>query len=251
MSLLRLLFFIYLIFAPVVLSAGSVTVAGDPAVARLLDDVVSRLPDETLVIEGVATVRQREGMRRGMVENEFRFAVELDLGANPPRAVYSFHSMHGVPLEQMEFIHAVAANPQLVYRKGAGLEAAEVPPVDDFVRNSDLTWRDISLAFLWWRNGSFSGHERLRGRSCTVIELLPPESTDGRKELVRLWVDDESLMLLQAETVVDGKTVRRLWVRSVKQIADRWMLKDMEVESYPGRRRTRMTVEEVSAPGQS
>ncbi len=233
------------------LSAGKSTVAGDPAVARLLDDVVARLPEEKLVVEGIATVRQREGMRRGMVEDEFRFTVELELGADPPRAGYALFSMSGVPLEHMEVVHTVAANPQLVYRKGATLEPAEAPPIDEFVRGSDLTWRDLSLAFLWWRKGTFSGHDRLRGRTCTVVDLLPPESTEGRNESVRLWIDDESLMLLQAETVVDGKTVRRLWVRSVKQIADRWMLKDMEVESYPGRRRTRMTVEEVSAPGPS
>ena len=249
MKLIRYLFFVFTAFCLAFYSqtAGA---NGDPAVARLLDDVVARLPEEILVIEGVATVRQREGMRRGMVEAEFRFTIDLDLGADIPRAVYSFFSMSGDPLEQMEVAHLVASNPQLLYRKGAGLEPAEAPPIDNFVRGSDLTWRDLSLAFLWWRNGTFAGHDRLRGRNCTVVELRPPQALEDRDEFVRLWIDDESLMLLQAETLVDGKAVRRLWVRSVKQIADRWMLKDLEVESFPGRRRTRMTVEEVSAPGQ-
>ena len=55
-------------------------------------------------------------------------------------------------------------------------------------------------------------------------------------------------MLLQAEGYSeDGNLVRRLWVKGFKKINERWMIKDMEIQSYPYRHRTRLRVREVAA----
>jgi hypothetical protein len=54
-------------------------------------------------------------------------------------------------------------------------------------------------------------------------------------------------MLLQAEALdPGGKAVRRLWVRSVKKINERWIIKDLEVEGFPAEHRTRLDVRDVS-----
>ena len=53
-------------------------------------------------------------------------------------------------------------------------------------------------------------------------------------------------MFLKAEGLdANGKQVRILWVKSFKKIHDRWMLKDMEIQSSP-LHRTKLVVREVN-----
>ena len=65
---------------------------------------------------------------------------------------------------------------------------------------------------------------------------------------VRLWIDEELRMLLQAEGLdAEGDVVRKLWIKSFKKVDDRWMIKDMEVQRYPIRHRTRLSIKEIVA----
>jgi hypothetical protein len=57
-------------------------------------------------------------------------------------------------------------------------------------------------------------------------------------------------MLLRAEGLAaDGRVIRRLWVKSVKKINDRWMVKDLEVQQTPSPHRTKLTIHDVEASG--
>ena len=54
---------------------------------------------------------------------------------------------------------------------------------------------------------------------------------------------------MQAEQLdPQGNTVRRMWVQRVKKTGDRWMIRDMEIESLGSGHRTRLTVDDVSEP---
>jgi len=55
--------------------------------------------------------------------------------------------------------------------------------------------------------------------------------------------------VMQAEQLdPQGNPVRKMWVQRVKKMDDRWMIRDMEIETLNSGHRTQLFVDDVSAP---
>jgi hypothetical protein len=107
---------------------------------------------------------------------------------------------------------------------------------------TDVTWSDLTLDYLWWDDFSFDREregETVHGQKCAVILLKKQART------MRVWVDRKTGALMQAEELVDGKSVRRLWGTRIKKFGARWMANVLEVETLGSGHRTKITVEEV------
>jgi len=100
--------------------------------------------------------------------------------------------------------------------------------------------------------GSAGGFAEARTATAALAGESTPEAGTqaGRQyERVLLWIDEKLRVVLQAEGYDSGgKLVRRFWINSFKKIDDKWMLKDMEVESFLSTHRTRLRVREVCPP---
>lgn len=108
--------------------------------------------------------------------------------------------------------------------------------------NTDVTWSDITLDYLWWDDFSFDAEregESVHGQVCAVVVMKK-----GAR-MVRVWVDRKTGALMQAEEVADGKTVRRLWGTRIRKFGERWMANVLEVETVGSGHRTKITVEEL------
>ena len=108
--------------------------------------------------------------------------------------------------------------------------------------NTDVTWSDITLDYLWWDDFSFDAEregESVHGQVCAVVVM----KKGGRT--VRVWVDRKTGALMQAEELRDGKAVRRLWGTRIKKFGERWMANVLEVETIGSGHRTKITVEEL------
>ena len=108
--------------------------------------------------------------------------------------------------------------------------------------NTDVTWSDIALDYLWWDDFSFDAEregETVHGQVCAVVVMRK----GGRA--VRVWVDRKTGALMQAEELKDGKAVRRLWGTRIKKFGERWMANVLEVETVGSGHRTKITVEEL------
>ena len=108
--------------------------------------------------------------------------------------------------------------------------------------NTDVTWSDITLDYLWWDDFSFDAEregESVHGQVCAVVVMKKGERT------VRVWVDRKTGALMQAEEFADGKPVRRLWGTRIKKFGERWMANVLEVETVGSGHRTKITVEEL------
>lgn len=209
----------------------------------LLRDVISRLPQEPLDIEGSLLVRRRRGVEVG----QLRFHMFLHWGAQPSVATYTIRDNFGRDLERMTVTRASGASPHFRYARGNPPVEAALPGLTDPIQDSDLTWMDLTLSFLWWKGGCVRGEEVLRGRPCYIVDVPAPDEESAGYSSVRLWIDRDVRMLLQAEARgADGRPMRRLWVKSMKRVNERWMIKDMEVQSVPAVHRTKLTVEEVT-----
>lgn len=231
-------------------SSGPVT--GQP----ILDAVVARLPTAPLDIHGDITVRKR----RGVVLQVLKFDMALNWGASPSSALYTIRDSFGKELENMLIQQSRDTGVRVAYHAGDVEAAAQNLPLHTQIQETDISWADLTLAFLWWPNSRIVGQDNVRGRDCHVLEVPAPSDPGNRADSareksktgrpytsVRIWVDRDMMMMLQAVGLdADGEPIRKLWVKSLKKIDGHWMIKDMEIQSFPPIHRTRLRIREVS-----
>jgi len=215
--------------------------------ADLLRSVVAQLPREPLTITGSLTVRER----KGVVVGDFGFTIQSDWGGNPARVSYTLRDRFGSLLEQLTVLRSGESPPQFEYAAGDPLTPADVPDLSLPVQGSDVSWLDLTLAFLWWRDADIVGEEEIRGRPCYIVEACRPAGQQAKGEdyvRVRLGIDKTIRMLLRAEGFdARGAAVRTIWVKSFRRIDERWMIKDMEIQGPSSSRRTRLRIHEAVA----
>ena len=110
------------------------------------------------------------------------------------------------------------------------------------ILDTDVTWSDIALDYLWWDDFSFDAEregETVHGQVCAVVVMKKGDRT------VRVWVDRKTGAMMQAEEFSGENPVRRLWGTRLKKFGDRWMANVMEVETLGSGHRTKITVEEM------
>lgn len=219
------------------------TIAYGFSAEKLLDDVIFQLPKEPLLIDGSLNVRRR----RGVVVEELNFQMYLNWRDEPTLASYAIRDSFGSDLEKMVVKRFKGQKPEFKYFSGDPLTNAPLPNLYKPIQNTDVSWMDLSLSFLWWKGGVVTGSEEIRGRDCYIVNIPGPKSaSDGQYARVVLWIDKKLHMLLQAEGYnSEDRLLRKLWIKSFKKIEERWMIKDMEIQSYPVIHRTKLRVREV------
>ena len=231
--------------ATLLVSLGlTLTAAGDEA-AQLMRDVRAALPDFPVKISGELQARDR----RGTIVRVLNLDMQLDWGGFPATAAYLVRDRFGDPLERLRLQWPVMGGlPAAAWAAGE----EELQPLLDLntsIAGLDLYWADLALTFLWWNNGHVRGQERIRGRYCTIIELPAPEGQvreEGqvpRYAKVRLWVDPETKLLMQADALDQrGRVQRRIQVKSLQKIDDLWMIQNLDMFNYQTRERITLRV---------
>lgn len=207
--------------------------------ATLLENCHRRLPLEPISMTGWISMRKP----RGIVSKKLGFRVELHWGGIPPLARYTILDSKNEVLEQV--IVRRGAEVELARLAGPNLEPAQTPEWNASIQDSDVTWLDVTLQFLWWKNPVLAGEETVKGRLCDILDVFPPDPLPDCAK-VRLWLDRETSLLLKAEELnAKGDLNRRLWVRSARKMGDRWMVSDLEVESRGSGHRTRLHITDL------
>jgi hypothetical protein len=119
------------------------------------------------------------------------------------------------------------------------------------VRNSDLTYEDLSLRFIYWRRAVIEGEQSIKTVPCWVILVQPAAGTDSQYGSVRLWVQKEGGALMRAEGFDrQGQLIKRFELVSGQRIGGKWWLKQMRIERLdPQTRRViSWTYLEINAP---
>jgi hypothetical protein len=107
---------------------------------------------------------------------------------------------------------------------------------DDKVRDSDISYEDLSMRFLYWPNATVEGEETMLFNRCWIVLVMPPAKNDSQYGSVRLWIAKNTGALMQAEAFGrDGKLERRFKVISGQSLGDgAWILKEMRIEQMSG-----------------
>ena len=150
-------------------------------------------------------------MRGGVITYQF---------ANPPEALVLRLGEKGSRLER------VTGSGKTQTIVGAKLDAP--------VRGTDISYEDLALKFLYWRNAKVAGQENLMTRTCWVVQAQPTSKDESQYDMVRLWVD-KSGGLLKAECYAHGTLAKRFQVRNVQHAkGGGYVLKTLRVER-PGK----------------
>lgn len=129
--------------------------------------------------------------------------------------------------------------------KGSTLEeskggrTARVTPAkfDDAVRDTDISYEDLALRFLYWNDAKVVGTGIITARSCWKVEARPSGPGESQYSRVLLWIGKEDGALMKAESYdAADKWVRRFIVRSVMKREGYWLPKQLRIESAAGRR---------------
>lgn len=165
-----------------------------------------------------ANVTLKAQLRTGSVTTPFRIVVD---GA----VRYQFDS------PEQELLLELKDDASVLSERTGG-KASPVRPArfDNSVRGTGITYEDLALRFLYWRNPKILGEETVRSRKAWKIELQSGRDS-SQYGVARLWVDQESGALLRIEGYNrDGRLLRRFEVVSAQKIDGQWMLKQMRVE---------------------
>ncbi len=195
-----------------------------PTAAHILANCQAMLPVRPVQLDGSIVLRNR----KGIVRSEYGYRLVLDRSKTPAEVDLTIHERGGTNVLR----HVTLKRPG--------------PIPDGRVMDTDVTWLDLSMDYLWWTNPRFEAEregESVHGQICSVILVDPPAGINAIKA-VRLWADKKNGCLMQAEELgTDGRPVRRLWGTRVKKFGERWMANVLETETIGSGHRTKITVD--------
>jgi len=209
-----------------------------PDAAEVLQQVRMRLPSTPVRVKGevLCANRGETWTRTYLMEAELNFA------SRPVKTRYTLSDAFGSPVERLTVCFETGQRPAYRYEKGRPLVTMELPGLNRLIEGTDMAWGDLNLAFLWLGAAKSIHRDTARGRDCVVLDIRD----DTRDGVLKVWVDERLYAPLQLEDQnASGQLRRRLRVKNIKKIGDRWMLKDLEVQSFPSQHRTLVRINEV------
>lgn len=222
--------------------------AENETAATILKECTEIIPTENLMLSGTLTVRKL----RGIVVSENPFKLLMDWGGKTPSAEIMLLDPQGTSLVQRAIMTRPPGKPaRIALYEGTEQKPVPSPNYAGRVMGTDMTWLDLSLDYLWWKDARFDdkpeGKSR-NNRDCFILLTVPPQPIPGCAAM-RIWVDKQLRCIMQAEQIgPQGNTTRRMWVQRVKKMNDRWMIRDMEIETLNSGHRTQLLVEDVAKP---
>ena len=120
--------------------------------------------------------------------------------------------------------------------KGGKTGRVTAAKYDTMVQNTDISYEDVALRFIYWRDANVIGSDMISAHRCWKVEARPASANDSQYARVVLWIGREDGSLMKAESYdAAGKWVRRFTVTNVMKREGYWMLKQMRIESANGR----------------
>lgn len=120
--------------------------------------------------------------------------------------------------------------------KGGKTGRVSTARFDEPVHGTDITYEDLALRFLYWKDAAVAGSDIISAHRCWKVEVRPPGRGESQYSRVMLWIGRDDGALMKAESYdAAGKWMRRFTVTSVMKRDGFWLLKQMRIESAAGR----------------
>jgi len=137
--------------------------------------------------------------------------------------------------EQAILLKLQPGSTKLMEKKNGSIRTLSGRELHQEIRDTGVTYQDLSLGFLYWPLPILQGEETVKTRPCWKIDLQAP-SDEEVYGVARVWIDKNSGAILRIEGYdKKGLLLRRFEIVSAQKIDDLWMLKQMRIESFnPG-----------------
>jgi hypothetical protein len=114
--------------------------------------------------------------------------------------------------------------------EGAGRQILAGPKLQEPVRGTDITYEDLSLRFIYWKNARLNGEQRVRAITCSIVDVQPP-SRNSEYSTVRLWIAKDRGALIKAEGFDwQGKLIKRFEIISGQRVEEKTIFKQIRIE---------------------
>ncbi len=112
--------------------------------------------------------------------------------------------------------------------------------------DTGVTVFDLQMPFLYWKDFTYEGQARVRGRPTYSFILRPPAGQPVPvPELtgVRVLIDTQFQAMVQAELLGSGNTaLKTIALLDLKKVGEQWLVKAVDVRDHRTRDKTRFTV---------
>lgn len=116
------------------------------------------------------------------------------------------------------------------------------------IANTDLTYEDLSLRFLYWPTPKWEGSENVAGQPCHKVRINRPKGAPGKYEVVYVWVHEKfgAFMRIRGHDAKGG-LIKEFQVEDVMQIAkETWTLRKMQVSTHDPANGRRLSITDVT-----
>jgi hypothetical protein len=114
--------------------------------------------------------------------------------------------------------------------KASGHQILTGSRLSESVRGTDISYEDLSLRFIYWKNAKYEGEQRVRTITCSIV-LVQPSARNTEYGSVRLWIAKDRGALIKAEGYNwQGKAIKRFEVISGQQIEGKTIFKQIRIE---------------------
>jgi len=114
---------------------------------------------------------------------------------------------------------------------GQALQPVDPSKYGDTIRDTDATYDDLSMRFLYWPDARIIRHNRFKQRDCWEVRVRNPDGR-GAYATVDVWIDKESGGILKMMGYnAEGRPVRNFEVLSGRKFGDVWMIDEMRIET--------------------
>jgi hypothetical protein len=118
----------------------------------------------------------------------------------------------------------------LTDEKASGQQVMAGSRLGQSVRGTDITYEDLSLRFIYWKNAKYEGEQSVRTITCSIV-LVQPSVRNTDYASVRLWIAKDRGALIKAEGYnSQGKAIKRFEVISAQQIEGKTIFKQIRIE---------------------
>lgn len=100
------------------------------------------------------------------------------------------------------------------------------------INNTDMSFEDLSMRFLYWKNSTVVGKERVNGQKCDKIRLINPTKA-GDYKIVYAWVHEKYGALMKVVGYnAKGQPLKQFQVTDLMRVGREYTLKRMRVDTY-------------------
>ncbi len=230
---------------------GEVELRDLPPVA-ILQIARSMFPQDHIEVNGVLATAEE----RGMNQKERPYDLILDWDAEEPKAQVVLYLESGSKevLQRAEVMRREGKAEVTLFN--AMDERIPHVPLNTPVGESDITWMDLTLDYLWWQDAKILSEAEIEaaglstrtgGRKCLILEVRPPQPMPGC-HAVRLWVDEGTGFMLQADQLSSEQSVlRKMWIQRVGREEGRWIPREFRIKTTGFRRVTSLYVKGITS----